>query len=176
MRNKLILFLMLALFGSTSFLRAQVSIDFETGDFSQFEFVNDETHPWVISDVSPTGNYCMMSSNAGIASSTSMIQATFVFPTDGTISFDAECMGEGTSSTAWDKCIFKIDGTDQFTYGAQVSGWNPYSYEVTAGSHTFTWIYQKDSSVNPTGDYFKVDNINFVFAIGEVSVDLILSR
>ena len=171
MRNKLILFLMLALFGSTSFLRAtEVNIDFETGDLSQFAFVNDETYPWVItSDDAFSGTYCIMSSNAGIASSSSTIEATMVFPSAGTVSFDALCMGEGTSSI-WDKCIFKIDDVQQFQYGANVSGWNNYSYEVAAGEHTFTWTYSKDSSVNPEGDFFKVDNIIFTFEAGEVSV------
>ena len=43
--------------------------------------------------------------------------------------------------------------------GAGVSGWNHYSFEVTAGEHTFMWSYTKDSSVNPTGDHFAVDNV-----------------
>ena len=46
------------------------------------------------------------------------------------------------------------------------AGWNHYSYEVTAGEHTFTWTYSKDSSVNPAGDYFAVDNV--VMSAGEI--------
>jgi hypothetical protein len=38
-------------------------------------------------------------------------------------------------------------------------GWLHYSFEVAAGEHTFTWSYTKDSSVNPTGDYFAIDNV-----------------
>ena len=116
------------------------------------EWTNSSEHPWTIVD----GH--MQSSNAGVASSTSSISITVNYTEDGTIDFDAECKGEGNNAI-YDKCIFAIDDVPQFTNGANVSGWNHYSYDVTAGEHTFTWSYIKDSSVNPTGDYFAVDNI-----------------
>ena len=129
---------------------------------------NDATYPWTV--VSENGSYVMKSGNGGVASSSSTISATFDLTSDGTISFDALCMGEGTS-TAWDKCIFTLDGTQQFAYGAHVSGWNNYTYDVTAGTHTCTWSYTKDSSVNPTGDYFMVDNVTIIGAGGGGSVE-----
>ena len=137
-------------------------IDFETGDLSQYVFDNNvSSYPWAVTTENAyDGSYCMKSTNSGVASSTSAIEATYNFATDGTVSFAALCMGEG-SSTAWDKCIFSIDGAQQFAYGAHVSGWNEYSYPVSAGSHTFRWEYTKDSSVNPTGDAMYVDNISF---------------
>lgn len=70
-------------------------------------------------------------------------------------------MGEGQGS-GWDKCIFSIDGEQQFSYGAQGSGWNSYSFPVAAGMHAFKWEYTKDSSVNPEGDGFFVDNLYFL--------------
>ena len=121
---------------------------------------NNSSYPWTIVD----GH--MQSGNAGVHSSTSSISAIVTYATDGTIDFDAECMGEGTS-TIWDKCIFSIDGEQQFSYGANVSGWNHYSFDVTAGEHTFTWSYTKDGSVNPTGDYFAVDNV--LMKAGEIT-------
>ena len=133
-------------------------IDFETGDFSQYAFTNTSAYAWTV--VNEGRGYCMKSGNAGIASSTSTISATMNYTMDGTVEFDANCMGEGTS-TIWDKCIFKIDGAQMFSHGADVTGWHNYSYPVMAGEHTFTWEYSKDGSVNPTGDCFLVDNINF---------------
>ena len=114
---------------------------------------NSSSYPWTIVE----GH--MQSGNAGVHSSESSISATVTYATDGTIDFDAECKGEGSS---YDKCIFLIDGVQQFSYGNNVSGWNHYNYDVTAGQHTFTWTYSKDSSVNPTGDYFAVDNVTMV--------------
>ena len=134
-------------------------VDFETGDFSQYEFQNTSAYPWIITtDNVYEGQYSIISSNAGVASSESVISTTYTFEEAGGISFAADCMGEGTS-TFWDKCIFQIDGTDMFTYGANNPGWNVYNFAVAAGTHTFTWKYTKDSSVNPTGDYMAIDNI-----------------
>ena len=154
------LIIMLALLCMSWTAKAQVTIDFETGDFSQFSFVQGETYPWEITSPGNGSSFCMKSTNEGVSSSTSSISATYTFSSDGYISFDANCMGEGTS-TSWDKCIFSIDGTEKFSYGAQVSGWQNYIFNVTAGTHTFVWKYTKDSSVNPTGDAFFVDNIIF---------------
>ena len=119
---------------------------------------NDSNYPWAIVD----GH--MQSSNGSIHSTSSAISLTMTFPFGGTIEFDAECKGEG-SSTIYDKCIFTIDGEQQFCYGANMPGWNHFGYTVDAGTHTFTWSYTKDGSVNPTGDYFAVDNV--VVAVGE---------
>ena len=129
---------------------------------------NDASYPWTIA--SPTsypgynGSYCLMSSNAGVGSSTSTIEATVNFVQNGSISFLAGCWGEGSNdSYDWDKCRFYIDGELMFDYGAHQS-WEQMSYEVSAGEHTFTWTYKKDSSVNPTGDFFAIDDVTFVGA------------
>ena len=145
--------------------RGGAIVDFETGDFSQFPQCNNTgSYPWVIVDGAHNGKG-MKSSNGGVASTTSEITATVNYLTEGTVTFWALCMGEGTS-TMWDKCIFEIDGVEQFCYGANQPGWNEYNYDITAGEHVFTWKYSKDSSVNPTGDYMMVDDINFYYAGG----------
>ena len=133
-------------------------IDFETGDFSQFAFTNSVTYPWTV--VNEGRGYCMKSGNGGVASSTSSIEASVNYTQAGTVEFDANCQGEGTG-TYWDHCDFYVDGSRVLYAGANLSGWNHYSYNVAAGQHTFRWEYTKDSSVNPTGDCFRVDNINF---------------
>ena len=127
-----------------------LNVNFANGIPSNW--TNSTTYPWTVTD-----GY-IKSSNAGVASSTSSISVTVTFPANGTVEFDADCMGEGTS-TIWDKCIFAIDNVAQFTYGADHQGWNHYTFDVTAGQHTFTWEYTKDGSVNPTGDYFAIDNV-----------------
>jgi hypothetical protein len=135
-------------------------LDFENG-FGDFEFVNDAEYPWTVVQEGPFHTtYCIKSGNAGIENSTSAIEATVDYIEAGQVKFDALCQGEGTT-TAWDKCVFYIDGEAQFTHGAEVAGWNNYRFNVAQGTHTFRWEYSKDSSVNPDGDCFKVDNINF---------------
>ena len=147
--------------GGGGTVSAPASADFETGDFSQIAFENDATYPWIVtSDDAASGTYCMKSGNSGQNSTSSAISVTVNYASDGHITFDAKCMGEG-ANTVWDKCIFYIDDVAQFTYGAKGDTWDNYGYNVTAGNHTFKWEYTKDSSISATGDAFFVDNIEF---------------
>ena len=126
-------------------------------------FDNGSDYPWMV--VAGHGGYYIKSSNAGVSSSTSEIGLTMEYPEDGVISFDAECRGEGTSSL-WDHCDFYIDEERMLYAGANISGWNHYEFEVPAGNHTFTWSYTKDGSVDPSGDYFAIDNV--VMTAGDI--------
>ena len=127
--------------------------DFDNG-FST-DWNNNSELSWTIVD----GHF--QSGNAGVNNSSSEISIVLNFPVDGTIEFDAECRGEG-ATTYWDHCDFYIDGTRELYYGSNVSGWNHYVFEVSAGEHTFTWSYTKDGSVNPSGDYFAIDNVMMI--------------
>ena len=135
-----------------------VVIDFETGDFSQYEFTNDATYPWTV--VEEDGTHYAKSGNGGVNSSTSTLTCSHEFASDGYIYFDFAAYGEGSDTYDWDKCRFFIDGAQVFDYGNH-DMWESLLQTVTAGTHTFTWTYKKDSSVNPTGDYFAIDNITF---------------
>ena len=135
-----------------------IVIDFETGDFSQYEFTNSTTYPWTV--VEEGGTHYAKSGNGGVNSSESTLSCTHVFTTNGYIYFDFAAYGEGSDGYDWDKCRFYIDGNMMFDYGNH-DMWESILQTVTAGSHTFAWTYKKDSSVNPTGDYFAIDNITF---------------
>ncbi len=100
-----------------------------------------------------------MPSNAGVSNSTSTLSTTVTLASKTTLSFDFKAWGEGTN-TVWDACVFAIDGEEQFKYGALQNDWETYSVEIPAGTHTLTWSYSKDSSVNPNGDFFAVDNVS----------------
>ena len=116
-------------------------------------FTNDATYPWVIvGDAAQSGN-------AGVASSTSAVQTTVTAVEGDIVQFDYKAWGEG-SYTFWDHCDFAIDGNVVMTYGAlDNDAWETFAEALTAGEHTLVWSYTKDSSVNPTGDYFMVDNV-----------------
>ena len=123
-------------------------------------FTSTGTYPWTI--LSDGTRVYVQSSNAGVASSTSTLSASVTVPSNyknATLTFDFKAWGEGTN---YDKCIFSVDGTALFTYGARDNDWETYTATLAPGSHTLTWSYQKDSSVNPTGDYFAVDNVKVV--------------
>ena len=127
---------------------------------------NDATYPWTVANANThagcggfNGSYYLTCGNSGVSSSTSSISATVTYVRDGSVSFLAGLWGEGTS-TFWDHCDFYIDGTNMLSAGA-TDDWVAQNFPVTAGQHTFTWSYTKDSSVNPTGDFFGIDDVTF---------------
>lgn len=120
-------------------------------------FISEGDYPWL--GVNLDGRICAKSGNAGVGGSSSVLKANVNLARAGTLSFDFKAWGEGTSSF-WDKCAFSIDGVEKLAYGAYANEeWETVTVDVPAGAHTLTWSYAKDSSVNPTGDYFAVDNV-----------------
>ena len=117
-------------------------------------FTSTGTYPWIT--IESGDRIYAQSGNQGIASSTSELTATVSLSQAYTLVFDFKAWGEGTS---YDKCIFSVDGVEKFSYGARDNDWETYMVDIPAGNHTLTWSYTKDSSVNPVGDYFAVDNV-----------------
>ena len=120
-------------------------------------FTSTGTYPWMV--VADESGFYAMSSNNSYHSTSSAMTTSVTVPTGGaSLTFDFKAWGEGTSSI-YDKCIFSVDGVEQFRYGARQNDWETYTVQLTAGTHTLTWTYSKDSSVNPVGDYFAVRNV-----------------
>ena len=117
-------------------------------------FLSEGNYPWIT--MQGSGRVYAQSGNAGVSSSTSEMTATLSVAKTSTLSFDFKAWGEGSS---YDVCRFLIDGVEQFKYGARDNDWETYSVDLAACNHTLTWSYSKDGSVNPTGDYFAVDNV-----------------
>lgn len=120
------------------------------------QFTSAGNYPWIT--VNADGRTYAQSGNKGIASSTSELTATVYLSQSYTLSFDFRAWGEGTS-TAWDRCVFSIDGVEKFRYGALDNDWETYMVDIPSGNHTLSWSYSKDSSVDPDGDFFAIDNV-----------------
>ena len=127
------------------------------------DFTTTGAYPWVtVTD--DGGRLYAQSGNAGVASSTSQVSTSATVTEGSILEFEYKAWGEGTA-TIWDKCVFSIDDVPQFTEGAmQNDEWAFYSVTLPAGYHTFTWSYSKDTSVDPTGDYFALDNVSLTIA------------
>ena len=137
---------------------SQIMEDFETGDFSSFDWVNDATYPWSVTTNAPyEGTYCMMSGNAGVASSTSAIQVSVEIARDGMMSF----YNKISSESNYDMGYFFLDGTQKMS-ASGAGAWQMKEYPITAGVHTFRWEYTKDGSVNSNDDCWYIDNISFM--------------
>jgi len=88
-------------------------------------------------------------------SETSWIEYSAIIPASGgTISFAFRTSTEAS----YDDFDFLIDGISQNTWNGNVA-WNSVSYPVTAGVHTFRWIYAKDSSVDANNDEVYLDDV-----------------
>ena len=120
-------------------------------------FESEGQYPWIT--LEEGDRFFAQSGNAGVASSSSTLTTTVEAAAGDIVQFDFKAWGEG-SYTFWDHCDFLVNGTQVFTYGAEDNDWTQFIYIFeTAGTYTLTWVYTKDSSVNPTGDYFAVDNV-----------------
>ena len=133
--------------------------DFETGDFSMFDWQLDPTYPWVITTNNPyEGEYCMKSTNEGADGSTSTMQVTVDIPRNGQMSF----FGKISSEQGWDFGYFYIDNVPMGSYSG-VGSWGERTFDITAGTHTFMWSYYKDDICCASGDdCFYVDYIRFI--------------
>lgn len=121
-------------------------------------FETSEDYPWVA--FSDGDRLAAWSGNKGVASSTSTVSTVVNALAGDTLSFDFMAWGEG-SYTFWDECELIVNGETVANWGAYDNNdWEAYTYTFEEdGEYIVVWSYTKDSSVNPTGDYFAVDNV-----------------
>ncbi|MBR6006494.1 MAG: hypothetical protein IK064_02585, partial [Clostridia bacterium] len=136
-------------------------------------FETSDTYPWIV--VTEGERMYAKSSNEGVSSSTSVLITTVTVEAGDCIVFEFKAWGEGTGGevgvTVWDKCEFSVDDELIMKVGALQNDWSFYGYEFAeAGEHELRWQYAKDGSVNPTGDYFAVDNVEITDEIPETPV------
>ena len=129
--------------------------DFETGDFSGYPWTFGGNASWQIASDSYEGNYCAQSEDISDSQYSSM-QVELNVLSAGQISFWKKV----SSETNWDYLRFYIDGNEVENWSGNIP-WSESSYDVSAGSHTFTWSYTKDGSVSSGSDCAWIDYIVF---------------
>ncbi|HYV91422.1 MAG TPA: C25 family cysteine peptidase [Chitinophagales bacterium] len=140
--------------------------DFETGDFTQFDWLFSGNQNWVTEQYDIyEGLYSARSGDISSSqSSTLMITLDVQFADD--ISF----MMKVSSEAGYDSLSFRIDNVSKGHWSGEVD-WTPETYPVTAGTHTFTWQYQKDVGWSDGYDCGYLDNIMLpAFEINPVTV------
>jgi len=97
-------------------------------------------------------------SGTGVSSSESVLELTVTIPAGGSAySFDYRVDSEG----GWDYLRFYVDGIQEpSTDWSGTVAWANYVGALTAGTHTLSWRYTKDSSGNTGLDRAFVDNIS----------------
>lgn len=130
--------------------------DFETGDFSQYEWEFSGDANWVIDTFDPyEGSYCMKSGEINDEQE-SVISVTMDVLLDSEISFYRAV----SSESSYDYLRFYIDGVEKASWSGE-EGWGLSTVPVDAGERTFTWAYEKDGSVSNGFDCGYVDYIIF---------------
>jgi len=134
----------------------QMIEDWESGDFDLYDWTFAGNQPWLISESSPyQGSYCVESGNIG-DSQNSELSISLEVTANGEISFARKV----SSETGYDYLMFYIDNIQMGQWSGDMD-WEELSYPVTAGSHTFKWIYNKDSYVSSGQDRGWIDQIIF---------------
>ena len=130
--------------------------DWESGDFSKFEWVNDPSKPWIIVTENPyEGTYCAKSGNIGDNTS-SVLTITLDVQNEGEISFYRKV----SSEAGYDALYFTIDTELKGEWSGEVP-WGQVSYPITAGHHQLYWAYNKDIYVSDGSDCAWIDYIVF---------------
>lgn len=129
--------------------------DWETGDFSSFQWEGDGSE-WFVTEQDPyEGLYCVQSAGIGHGEQSSL-ELEYEVGTSGTLSFFKRVSSESN----YDYLRFFIDGVEQDSWSGE-EAWSMEEYEVTEGLHTFKWEYDKDGSVSSGSDAAWVDYIIF---------------
>ena len=130
--------------------------DFETGDFSQYEWQFGGNADWTISEIDPyEGSYCAKSGLIFNSQSSSLSLDYLVYSED-VLSFWYKVSSESN----YDYLRFYVDGVEMDKWSGTVP-WTEATYTIVPGQHTFEWEYSKDGSVSVGDDAAWIDMITF---------------
>ena len=133
--------------------------DFESGDFTRYPWEFDGNANWMIDN----GNAWegIYSARSGVIShlQESMLLLEMEVLAEGEISFYKKVSCENDPGGAgYDYMAFFIDDNEKGRWDGEV-GWSHESYTVSAGTHTFKWLYSKDPAASSGYDCAWIDYI-----------------
>ena len=129
--------------------------DFETGDFSAYNWGFGGNSDWQISNSEyNTGSY---SAKSGAINNN---QTTELAITREGLADVITFFVNVSSENNYDYLKFYIDGNMEDEWEGEVS-WSEQSYSVSAGEHTYKWSYEKDGSQIGGSDCAWIDDITF---------------
>jgi len=130
--------------------------DWETNSFTKFPWQNFGSKPWTLTTQAPfEGNYSATTFPLE-DSQNSILQVVYTSGTDDSISFYLRV----SSEPDYDFHRFYIDNVLQGSWSGDVA-WKRVSFPVSAGTHTFKWIYVKDIFLAAGQDKAWLDYIAF---------------
>ena len=127
--------------------------DFESGDFSGFNWQFGGDKDWVISGEAWEGDFSARS-GAITHSQTTEMKLVHNVASPSSISFYRKV----SSEAGYDKMMFYIDNNKMGEWSGN-RDWAKVAYNVAAGERTFRWVYEKDASASSGSDCAWVDYI-----------------
>jgi hypothetical protein len=128
--------------------------DWETNTFTNFPWQQGGSKPWTITGLNRyEGNYGSVSGPVSDYQNSQML-LTYTSVTDDSISFYLSTSTEQD----YDYLMFTVDGVLQAQWSGETP-WTRAAFPVTAGQHTFKWIYLKDLAYQTGLDRVWVDFI-----------------
>ena len=131
--------------------------NFESGNLSQYNWSNNGSNPWEITNQLPySGTYCARSKSGLSDRQTSTLQITLPALQAGNITYFRKVSSENN----YDFFKFYIDGTEMEAKSGTLA-WSQASFPVAVGTHTYKFEYSKDYSQSSGSDCAWIDNVVF---------------
>jgi hypothetical protein len=132
--------------------------DYETGDFTQYAWVNDIDYPWTIDNINVYEGGNSSKSGSGLPDTeVSHLKINVDVTAPGDISFFKFV----SSEEDYDFLQFYIDGNKQGEWSGVDNAWSFVSFPINAGNHDFEWEYDKDGGISEGQDCAWLDYIVF---------------
>ena len=119
--------------------------DFETGDFSKFDWQFGGDEPWFVTNLYPYEGYFHTKTGAINNNETTELSLSLETMTADSISFIRK-----VSSASGHKLKFYINNSLKGEWSGTTEGWVREAYYVGVGNYTFKWEYKK-SGGSPAG-------------------------
>jgi hypothetical protein len=129
--------------------------DFETGNFTKYNWQFSGNAPWEVSNEYPYQGLFSARSGVIAGNQSSEIKISYEVMSADSITFVRK-----VSSETGDKLQFYIGTTKMGEWSGTNEGWRREAFAVTAGNKTFRWVYTKNSSGNAGSDRAWIDNIH----------------
>lgn len=135
-------------------------LTFEDDTWSSLSWQNN-SYPWSrVNSDAHSGTYCLRSYNYGNSYSgnnkTSELKIEWTSTIDDSITFYHNV----SSESGYDFFRFFIDNQEKESSSGPNNSWARSAYPVSAGTHTFTFRYVKDQSVNDGSDCAWIDDLH----------------
>ena len=134
-----------------------INEDYETGDFTNYAWINDPVYPWIIDNLNVYEGINSSKSGYVPDGEVSHLDISIDVTAPGDISFFKFV----SSEQDYDFLQFYIDGNKQGEWSGIDNAWSYVSFPITVGNHDLGWEYDKDGGVSDGEDCAWIDYIVF---------------